>query len=90
MSDSVVYREHVEQLAQEHGVELTFFEPDPDRGWVARCFPGLAYPVARQPRVETPDPVDRSAYPAGLHEFGHVLGGEFTGPGVRPMAHTPA
>jgi hypothetical protein len=79
-----VYRDHIERLAREHGVELTVLEPEPGRGWVARCFPGRAYPVARQPRVETPDPVDWSAYLAGLHEFGHVLGGELSWAPARP------
>ena len=71
-----VFREHIDQLAHEHGVEHTFIEPEPGRGWIARFWRN--HGVARPPRIETPDPVDWSAYLAGLHEFGHLLGGELS------------
>jgi hypothetical protein len=80
-----IFREHLDQLARAHGIRLTFVEPDPARGWLAR-----SHPAARPPRVEAPEPVDRRAYVAALHEFGHVLGDDGAWMGAMPLGGPPA
>jgi hypothetical protein len=63
-----VYRAHLERLAREHGIDLTYVEYEPGRGWL-----GQAHPWDKPPRILTLEPVDRDALLVGLHELGHVL-----------------
>ena len=78
-----VFREHLDQLANVHGIRVTYLDRRSGE-WPH------AHPLRQPPEVVTFEPTDRRRYLCGLHEMGHVLGDfarthtlvERCGPGV--------
>ena len=78
-----VFREHLDQLANVHGIRVTYLDRRSGE-WPH------AHPLRQPPEVVTFEPTDRRRYLCGLHEIGHLLGDfarthtlvERCGPGV--------